>query len=104
MRTLQTFAFALVVALTACAGSNAGAHGPVNVAAVRHQINDTIQDQAHDRSVTSMGKVSADHAVVFTTSKAGVRAEESWTKDASGWRLETASPLDGTGATTANAN
>lgn len=105
MRTLRTFGLTLGFILSACAGSNTGAHGPVNVAAIRHQIDDTIQAQSHDRTVTSMGKVRADRAVVYTTSASGVRQEEIWNKDGSGWKLEKATAMEGTGAkTTATAN
>jgi hypothetical protein len=83
---------ALAFALTACASSG-GANRPVNVAAVRHEINDTIHAEKGDRDVTSMGKVRADSAVVYTTSKSGVRQEETWSKAGGSWKLEKAAAL-----------
>jgi len=41
-----------------------------------------------------MGKVTADRATVYTTNGAGVRQEETWQKDASGWKLETKSAMN----------
>ncbi len=76
---------------TGCATS--GANRPINVAAVRHDINDTIQSTNADRSVTSMGKVSAERAVVYTTAKSGQRQEEVWVKSNGTWTLETAVAL-----------
>ena len=89
MRLAITFVIALS---SACATTSTG--GRVNVATVRSEINETIKSTTHDRSVTSMGKASADKAVVFTTGKTGVRAEETWTKSAAGWKLESAAPLE----------
>ena len=65
-----------------------------NVASVRHEINDTIQAQQADRTVTSMGKVSTERAVVYTTSKAGTRQEETWVKDGAGWKLDSSSAMN----------
>lgn len=82
------FLLALTIALSACASTTSGPR-PINVAAVRHQINDTIKaEPAADRSVTGMGAVRENRAVVYTTNKAGVRQEETWIKDAGGWKLE----------------
>ncbi len=91
----------LVIALaSACATNSTVGGGPastgtrVNVATVRAEINQTIAATTADRNVTSMGKASTDRAVVFTTSKTGVRAEETWTKSDAGWKLEAATPLE----------
>jgi hypothetical protein len=96
------FAITLVIALTsACAststvgGGPSSSHGRVNVATVRAEINAAIQATAADRKVTSMGKATPDTAVVFTTTTTGARAEETWTKHATGWTLETSAPLGG---------
>lgn len=90
----------LVIALSAaCATNSTVGGGPastgtrVNVATVRAEINQTIASAGADRSVTSMGKAAADKAVVFTTTKAGARAEETWTKSDAGWKLESSTPL-----------
>lgn len=83
---------ALVLALSACAST--GANRPVNVAAVRTEINDTIQASAADRTVTSMGKTTPERATVFTTNKAGTRQEETWVKDGGAWKMENASALN----------
>jgi molybdopterin-guanine dinucleotide biosynthesis protein len=80
---------ALAFALTACASSG-GANRPINVAAVRHEINDTIHADKNDRDVTAMGRVRADNAVVYTTSKTGVRQEETWVKAGGAWKLDKA--------------
>ncbi|MBA3460876.1 MAG: hypothetical protein H0T46_12985 [Deltaproteobacteria bacterium] len=87
------FFLALTIALSACA-STSGPR-PINVAAVRHQINDTIQaEPSADRSVTSMGAVRESRAVVYTTNKAGVRQEETWIKDSGGWKLEKSTAMN----------
>ena len=87
---------ALVIALSACATSSSTGPRPINVALVRHEINDAIHATSKERDVTSMGKVTADHAVVYTTSKGGVRQEENWIKDGSGWKLEKGTALTST--------
>lgn len=91
----------LVIALSsACATNSTVGGGPastgtrVNVATVRAEINQSIAATTADRNITSMGKAAADKAVVFTTSKAGVRAEEAWTKSDAGWKLDSSTPLD----------
>ena len=80
---------AIVIAVSACASGPR----PVNVAAVRTEINTTIQSSAGDRTVTSMGKTSADRATVFTTTKTGVRQEETWIKANGSWRMENSAAL-----------
>ena len=81
---------ALLIAVSACAS------GPraVNVAAVRTEINETIQSSSADRTVTSMGKTTPDRATVFTTRKTGTRQEENWVKDNGAWKMENASALN----------
>lgn len=80
---------AIVIAVSACASGPR----PVNVAAVRTEINTTIQSSAGDRTVTSMGKTSVDRATVFTTTKTGVRQEETWIKANGSWKMENAAAL-----------
>jgi hypothetical protein len=82
MRNVLPFVLAL---FTACAATGPR---PVNVASVRNEINATIQAEHGERSVTSMGKVTNDHAVVYTTLAAGGRQEETWVKTAGAWKLE----------------
>ena len=82
-----------VLALSACATTHSNT---VNVAAVRHEINDTISDQHGERSIYSMGKVTADHAVVYTEGKDGSKQEENWIKTDGTWRQEGATKLSGT--------
>ena len=75
---------------------SACAAGPraVNVASVRHEINDTIHKETNDRDVTSMGKVSGDHAVVYTSTKTGGRQEETWVKAGGTWKLDKATAMN----------
>ena len=82
---------ALVIALSACATTGTR---PVNVAAVRTEINETIQASAADRSVTAMGKTTPERATVFTTSKTGTRQEENWVKANGSWKMENSSALN----------
>ncbi len=86
--------FLALALFTACA-STGGAHRPVNVAAVRSEINGTIRAHENDRTIHSMGKVSAERAVVYTTSKSGAKQEETWIRDGGGWKLEGASAVAG---------
>ncbi|MDX2086204.1 MAG: hypothetical protein SFX73_00085 [Kofleriaceae bacterium] len=75
-----------VVALfTACA--SAGPR-PVNVATIRNQISGVIRAESSDRTITSMGKVSNERAVVYTTGPTGGRQEETWVKSGDAWKLE----------------
>jgi hypothetical protein len=86
---MRTTLLALVFAVSACASGPR----PVNVAAVRTEINQSIASSNGDRTVTSMGKTSTDHATVFTTSKAGTRQEETWVKANGSWKMENASAI-----------
>ena len=91
MRTVILF---IALSVSACATTATNTAGPrVNVAAVRHEISDTIQSDTADRSVTSMGKVTADRAIVFTQLKTGARQEETWSKTGGSWKLETAAQV-----------
>lgn len=89
---MRSLLLALVLS-SACATTSA--NRPVNVAAVRNEISGTIRAESGDRSIHSMGRVTRDRAVVFTTSKSGVKQEETWVKDGSRWKLETATALQG---------
>lgn len=86
--------FLALALFTACA-STGGANRPVNVASVRHEINDAIKSHENDRAIHSMGKVTAQRAVVYTTNKSGAKQEETWVKDSSGWKLEGSTALAG---------
>ena len=89
-----TPAVLFIALITSACGSAQphGAPGNVNVAAVRDEIAHTI---GKDRAVVSMGKVSADHAIVYTAPRPGqpVSSEETWIHDANGWKLEHATAL-----------
>jgi hypothetical protein len=88
----------LLLLSSACASTIGGgpttSSGRVNVASARHEINESIQQTTNDRSVTSMGKVTAESAIVYTTSRTGARQEESWTKVSGSWKLDRASAID----------
>jgi len=93
---MRTFLLAAALFVAACATS--GANRPVNVAAVRSEINGTIRSQQNDRSVTSMGHTEAAKAVVYTTNKAtGERQEETWIKDGAGWKMESSTKIAASG-------
>lgn len=94
--------FLALALFTACATT--AANRPVNVAAVRNEINGTIRSHENDRSIHSMGKVTAERAVVYTTNKSGAKQEETWVRNgAGGWKLEGSSALAGS-PTTAGTN
>lgn len=92
------FLLSILLLSSACAstvgGGPATSSGRVNVASARHEINETIQQTTNDRSVSSMGKVTADTAIVYTTSRTGTRQEEAWTKASGNWKLDKASAID----------
>jgi hypothetical protein len=90
MRIFTALAFCLSLGVSACATAPRG----INVASVRHQIDDTIQARDFDRTVTSMGKVTNERAVVYTTSKAGTRQEETWVKDGAAWKLDKSTAMN----------
>ena len=85
---------AIALALSACAPASTGPGGHVNVAVIRHEIADEIKAENGDRTITSMGKVTADHATVYTTNAAGVKTEETWTKEAGAWKLANKSAMN----------
>lgn len=87
MRTLFAFVFILS---TACAATGPR---PVNVASVRGQIAASIREGANDRTILSMGKVTNDHAVVYTTLAGGARQEETWVHAGRAWKLEKSTKL-----------
>lgn len=88
--------FALLVATSACATApTTGANHPTNVAHVRLAIASAMHTQAPERTITAMGKTTDDRAIVYTKSTTGARQEETWVKDASGWRLDHAVAADG---------
>jgi hypothetical protein len=93
------------VLTAACAHTSAGSH--VNVAAVRHDILDTIKSDgsAPQRTIVSMGHVTADSAVVYTQEKPGApKHEEMWARDTSGWKLKDSKDLASSGAAASTAN
>lgn len=96
---MRSFLLALVLS-SACATTSA--NRPIDVAAVRNEINGTIRAESGDRSIHSMGRVTNDRAVVFTTSTAGAKQEETWVKAGGRWKLETTSALQAAPAVDAN--
>jgi hypothetical protein len=87
---MRSLLFVLMIA--ACAPATRP--GTVNVAAVRSEINGTIRSQENDRAIHSMGKVTPERAVVFTTSKDGTtKQEEVWVRSGNAWSKESASKL-----------
>lgn len=79
-------ALLVVASLGACASTPSSTRsGSVNVAAIRHEIADTIHG---DRAIVSMGHVERDKAIVFTESKDKARHQEIWVRgDAGRWTL-----------------
>ncbi|MGE0545782.1 MAG: hypothetical protein AB7O24_20470 [Kofleriaceae bacterium] len=77
----------LCLVLAACAHTTGPR--PINVAAVRHEIADQIEDSNDPRPITSMGKVTEQSAVVYTT-RGDQRQEEHWVRIPGGWKLERA--------------
>jgi hypothetical protein len=87
---MRSLLFVLMIA--ACAPATRP--GTVNVAAVRSEINGTIRSQENDRAIHSMGKVTPERAVVYTTSKDGAtKQEEVWVRSGNAWTKESASKL-----------
>jgi hypothetical protein len=82
----------------------------VNVAAVRTSINDTISHEATSgqttpRYIVSMGHTTNDSAVVYTqANKTAPRREETWVRDANGWKLKDSKDVDSGTPTAATAN
>ena len=90
---MRSILFALSITIaSACAP--ASRPGAVNVAAVRSEINGSIRSTANDRTIHSMGKVTPERAVVYTTSKDGAtKQEEVWTKNGDAWKQESSTKL-----------
>jgi len=86
--------FLALVFSAACATT--GANHPTNVAHVRLQIQAAMHTQAPERTITAMGHTTEDSAVVFTTTKAGARQEETWVRANGSWKLDHAVAADGT--------
>jgi hypothetical protein len=76
--------------LSACATtSTTNSAGHVNVAFVRHEIKDAIAAQHDARIIISMGHVTKDSAVVYTSAAPDApRHEETWVRGAEGWKLD----------------
>jgi hypothetical protein len=88
-----------VLFLAACATTNApitNSGGHVNVALVRHEINEAIAAQHDARTIVSMGHVTKDSAVVYTSLAPNApRHEETWVRGADGWRLDHTADVGG---------
>lgn len=54
-----------------------------------------MQTQSPERTIASMGKTTNDHAIVYTTTKAGARQEETWVRADGSWKLDHAVAADG---------
>jgi hypothetical protein len=83
---MRSVLFVLFLA-NACAHSSTGPQ-PVNVAAVRNEINGTIRSENGGRTIHSMGKTRADAAIVYTTTTSGEKLEETWVKTDGRWKLQ----------------
>jgi len=96
-----TPAVLFIALITSACGSAQphGAYGNANVAAVRDEIKSTI---GHDRAIVSMGKVSGDHAIVYTAPRPGqpVANEETWVRDGNGWKLDHSTAIGSTAPAT----
>jgi hypothetical protein len=92
---MRSILFALSITIaTACASSSSPRPGTVNIAAVRSDINDSIRSTTNDRSIHSMGKVTPDQAVVYTTSKDGAtKQEEVWVREGDAWKQQSSTKI-----------
>ena len=97
---MRSFFFVIAVSLSACATTQPQSHA--NIPLIRHQINDTIAAEHGDRTIHSMGKVTDDHAVVYTTGKDGAKQEETWVKSGGVWKLEAKTAISATPQTEGN--
>jgi len=96
---MRFFAVIVLALSTACATTSETARPrPINVAAVKNQIAASLEGTTPDRQITSMGRVTAERAVVYTTTASGDRQEETWVKSGGAWKLEAATPIAGTDA------
>ncbi len=85
------FIFVALV-LAACAPSQSPDHPrPVNIAAIRHEIQAAEPD---GHKIVSMGHVTDSQAIVYTHSDRG-RSEETWVRDGSGWKLSSSQQVAG---------
>ena len=80
----------MVSVLASCAAQSHQVARPVNVASVKHQIEDAMDGS---RTVTAMGRTRADAAVVYTRDKSGARHEESWIRQGGSWKLASSTAL-----------
>lgn len=103
--------FLLLSLVLASACATAHPRGTANIPATRHQIDDTIASDLagtrrtadfryeapsgartddlqlqSSRKITAMGRVTSDQAIVYTRPGA-VTLEETWVRDAEGWKL-----------------
>jgi len=80
-----------LIFLGACAGSRPHY---TNVAAVRQDIKATIEtDNAHPRSIVSMGHTTNDSAVIYTkAATGGPTVEESWVREGGAWTMKGSVP------------
>jgi hypothetical protein len=103
--------FTLFTLLLASACATAHPRGTANIPATRHQIDETIASDLAgtrrtadfqyetsggartddpplqpSRKITAMGRVTPDRAIVYTRPGA-VTLEETWVRDADGWKL-----------------
>lgn len=74
----------------ACAGSQPHY---VNVAAVRHDISETIAKDPQKRTIVSMGHTTNDSAVIYTQSADAPKREETWVRDNGEWKMKEAKDL-----------
>lgn len=82
------FILCIALALGACAPAPSGPRA-VDVAAVRREIRGEMPQA---RTIISMGHVTADTAVVYTTDAAGTRFEETWIRSAGTWQRKDVQP------------
>jgi hypothetical protein len=118
--------FMMFSLLLASACATAHPHGVANIPATRHQINDAIasdlagtrrtadfeyktssgartEDPAlqPSRKITAMGRVTPDRAVVYTRPGA-ITLEETWVRDADGWKLTQVTEVSRSASTSAS--
>ena len=118
--------FTLLALLLASACATAHPRGAANIPATRHQIDDTIASDLAgsrrtadfqyetasgartddpplqpSRKITAMGRVTPDRSVVYTRPGA-VTLEETWVRDADGWKLARVSEVSRTARASAS--
>jgi len=97
---MRSLFFVIAVSLSACATTQGPSHA--NIPLTRHQIDDAIAAEHGDRKINSMGKVTDDRAVVYTTAADGTRQEETWVKSGGAWKLENKTAISATPQTEGN--